>query len=144
VNERQTSVPSDAAQLPVLSRFLQDFWTEFNLPAAAALMFELALEEVFINVVMHGSDSDEVPRVEVSLTLAEGVVTLTVEDDGAPFDPLSLPAPDVSASLEGRRVGGLGVFLVRQVMDSVSYRRRGTVNQLRMTKNLIEIEKSRV
>jgi serine/threonine-protein kinase RsbW len=144
VIERQTSVPSDAAQLPALSRFLQDFWTEFNLPAAVALTFELALEEVFMNVVMHGSDSDEAPRVEVSLTLAEGGVTLTVEDDGAPFDPLSLPAPDVTASLDGRRVGGLGVFLVRQVMDSVSYQRRGTMNQLRMTKSLTGIEKSRV
>jgi serine/threonine-protein kinase RsbW len=144
MNERQTSVPSDAAQLPALSRFLQDFWTDFNLPAAAALTFELALEEMFMNVVMHGSDAAQENRVEVSLTLADGGVTLTIEDDGAPFDPLSLPAPDVSASLEGRRVGGLGVFLVRQVMDSVSYRRRGTVNQLRMTKSLIGTEKSGV
>jgi serine/threonine-protein kinase RsbW len=144
VNERQTSVPSDAAQLPALCRFLQDFWTEFNLPAAEALTFELALEEVFINVVMHGSDLAQLPRVEVSLSLADGGVTLTVEDDGAPFDPLSLPAPDVTASLEGRRVGGLGVFLVRKVMDSVSYQRRGTMNQLRMTKSLAGIERTHV
>lgn len=144
MNERQTSVPSDAAQLPVLSRFLQDFWTEFKLPAAEALRFELALEEVFMNVVMHGSDAAQVPRVEVSLALVDSGVTLTVEDDGAPFDPLSLPAPDVAASLEGRPVGGLGVFLVRQVMDSVTYQRRGTMNQLRMTKSLTGIEKSDV
>jgi serine/threonine-protein kinase RsbW len=144
VNERQTSVPSDAAQLPALSRFLQDFWIEFNLPAAEALTFELALEEVFMNVVMHGSEAGKVPTVEVSLTLVESGVTLTVEDDGAPFDPLSLPAPDVTASLESRPVGGLGVYLVRRAMDSVSYQRRGTMNQLRMTKGLIGIEKSHV
>jgi serine/threonine-protein kinase RsbW len=144
VNERQTSVPSDAAQLPALSRFLQDFWTEFKLPPAEALKFELALEEVFMNVVMHASDAAKVPRVEVSLTLVDSRVTLTVEDDGSPFDPLSLPAPDVTASLEGRRVGGLGVFLVRQVMDSVNYQRRGTMNRLRMTKSVIGTEKSDV
>jgi serine/threonine-protein kinase RsbW len=80
----------------------------------------------------------------VSLTLSNRDVTLTLEDDGAPFDPLSLAAPDVTASLEGRRVGGLGVFLVRQVMDTVSYQRRGTMNQLRMTKSLIGIGKSHV
>jgi serine/threonine-protein kinase RsbW len=137
-------VPSDAAQLPALSRFLQDFWTEFDLPKAEALTFQLALEEVFMNVVMHGSDAAQVPRVEVSLTLSNGGVTLTLEDDGAPFDPLSLPAPDVTASLEERRVGGLGVFLVRQIMDSVSYQRRGVINQLRMTKTLISIENSHV
>jgi serine/threonine-protein kinase RsbW len=99
---------------------------------------------VFMNVVMHGLDAAKAPRVEVSLTLVDSGVTLTVEDNGAPFDPLSLPAPDVAASLEARRVGGLGVFLVRQVMDSVSYQRRGTMNQLRMTKNLARIEKSHV
>jgi serine/threonine-protein kinase RsbW len=97
-----------------------------------------------MNVLMHGSDPTEAPRVAVSLTLSNSGVTLAVEDDGAPFDPLSLPAPDVTASLEGRRVGGLGVFLVLQVMDSVSYQRRGTRNQLRMTKNLIGIKKSHV
>jgi anti-sigma regulatory factor (Ser/Thr protein kinase) len=141
---RQTCVPSNAAQLAALSRFLRDFWSEFNLPAAEALNFELALEEVFINVVMHGSDAAKVPSVEVSLTLVDSEVTLSVEDDGEPFDPLSLPAPDVTASLEGRRVGGLGVFLVRRVMDSVSYQRRGTINQLRMTKSLMGIGKSHV
>jgi anti-sigma regulatory factor (Ser/Thr protein kinase) len=144
VTERQTSVPGDAAQLPALRRFLRDFWTEFNLPEAEALAFELALEEVFINVVMHGSDAARVARVEVSLALADSGLTLTVEDGGVPFDPLSLPPPDVTASLEGRRVGGLGVFLVRQVMDSVSYQRRGAINQLRMTKRLIGIGSSHV
>lgn len=144
MNQRQTCVPSSAAQLPALWRFLQDFWSEFNLPAAEALTFELALEEVFMNVVMHGSDAAQVPKVEVSLALVDGGVTLTIEDDGIPFDPLSLPAPDVTASLEARPVGGLGVFLVRQVMDSVVYQRRGAMNQLRMTKILMGMEKSDV
>jgi serine/threonine-protein kinase RsbW len=144
VIERHTAVPGNAAQLPVLTRFLRDFWTECNLPPPAALTFELALEEVFMNVVMHGSGADQVPSVTVSFTLVNGGVTLMVEDDGAPFDPLSLPAPNVAASLEERRVGGLGVFLVRQVMDSVSYQRRGTMNQLRMTKDLQGTDKSHV
>jgi serine/threonine-protein kinase RsbW len=141
VNERRTAVPADAAQLAALSRFLREFWTDFNLPADAAPTFELALEEVFMNVVMHGSDSASIPKIEVSLSLTESALTLTVEDEGAPFDPLSLPAPDVTAKLEDRGVGGLGVFLVRQLMDSVTYRRHGTVNELRMNKSLMGMEK---
>jgi anti-sigma regulatory factor (Ser/Thr protein kinase) len=61
---------------------------------------------------------------------------LTVEDDGPAFDPLSLAVPDVTASLDERPVGGLGVFLVRRMMDSVSYHRVGARNQLRMTKQV--------
>lgn len=137
VNERHTAVSSDAAHLPTLSKFLEDFWSESDLPAAEAVTFQLALEEVFMNVVMHGSRVDRAPRVEVSLTLVDGGVTLMVEDDGPPFDPLSLPAPDLTASLEERPVGGLGVFLVRQIMDSVRYERREARNQLQMTKHLV-------
>jgi anti-sigma regulatory factor (Ser/Thr protein kinase) len=61
---------------------------------------------------------------------------MTVEDDGPQFDPLSLPLPDVTAGLADRRVGGLGVFLVRKTMDSVSYARIAGRNQLRMSKRL--------
>jgi serine/threonine-protein kinase RsbW len=143
VSARHTSVPNDAAELPALTRFLQDFWSECGLPPAQALNFELALEEVFMNVVMHGSPAGRVGRVEVFLALVDQAVTLTVEDDGPPFDPLLLPAPDITAGLESRRVGGLGVFLVRQVMDNVRYQRRETMNQLQMTKNLAGVAPAR-
>jgi serine/threonine-protein kinase RsbW len=136
VNGRHTGVRSDAANLPALTGFLQEFWSAAELPPALAPPFELALEEVFINVVTHGSSEGTVPWVEVSIDLADGGVTMTVEDDGPPFDPLTLPAPNVAAALSERRVGGLGVYLVRQMMDAVTYARVGTRNQLRMTKRL--------
>jgi anti-sigma regulatory factor (Ser/Thr protein kinase) len=106
------------------------------LDAAQVSAFELALEEIFMHIVMHGSRPGIVPRVEVSLHRDAESVTMTVEDDGPEFDPLSLPPPDVTASLADRRVGGLGVFLVRKMMDSVSYARIAGRNQLRMSKRL--------
>ena len=136
MNERRTTVASDAAQLPVLARFLKEFWSAAELPPAEALPFELALEEIFMNVVLHGSPAGTAPRVDVSLALADNGLTLTIEDDGEPFDPLALPAPDLTASIAERRVGGLGVYFVRQMMDAVSYRRVGARNQLSMTRQL--------
>ena len=136
MNERRTTVASDVAQLPVLARFLKEFWSAAELPPAEALPFELALEEIFMNVVLHGSPAGTAPRVDVSLALADNGLTLTIEDDGEPFDPLALPAPDLTASIAERRVGGLGVYFVRQMMDAVSYRRVGARNQLSMTRQL--------
>jgi serine/threonine-protein kinase RsbW len=136
--KRNTSVTGEAAQLPVLTQFLQEFWSDADLPPAETVTFELALEEIFMNLVMHGAPAGRVPRVEVSLDLCDGCLTLMIEDDGPSFDPLSLAAPDVTASLEKRRVGGLGVYLVRQMMDAVSYRRLGGRNQLSMTKRVRE------
>ena len=136
--KRNTNVTADAAQLSTLNQFLQEFWSAADLPPAETVSFELALEEIFMNVVMHGSPAGPMPRVEVSLVLCDGCLTLMIEDDGPSFDPLSLPAPDITASLESRRVGGLGVYLVRQMMDAVSYQRLGERNQLSMTKRVRE------
>jgi serine/threonine-protein kinase RsbW len=136
VREERTAVAGDAAHLAQLTAFLQQFWSSAELPPAEVLAFELALEEVFMNVVMHGTTAGALRLVEVSLALTGDGLTMTVEDDGPGFDPLSVPTPDVTASLADRRVGGLGVFLVRQMMDAVSYARVAGRNQLRMTKHL--------
>jgi serine/threonine-protein kinase RsbW len=136
-HSKHVAVSADAAQLPALTRFLQEFWAAAGLPAAQSHAFELALEEVFMNVVMHGSPAGTVPRVEVSLGLSDGGgVTMTVEDDGPEFDPLSLPAPDVTSGVHERRIGGYGVFLLRQMMDAVSYQRVGGRNRLSMGKRV--------
>jgi len=134
---RRTAVPADPGQLAVLNQFLREFWTAADLAPPGMQPFELVLEEIFMNIVMHGSQPGRTPCVEVFLDgdTAESV-TMTVEDDGPQFDPLSLPSPDLSVGLDQRPVGGLGVFLVRQMMDTVSYQRVGARNQLRMIKSL--------
>jgi serine/threonine-protein kinase RsbW len=132
----QCTVPAQAAQLAVLNRFLRDAWTAAGLALCGVASFELALEEIFMNIVMHGNRPGATCSVAVSLSRGADAVTMAVEDDGPPFDPLSLPAPDLTATLEERRVGGLGVHLVREVMDEVSYLRIAERNQLRMSKRL--------
>jgi serine/threonine-protein kinase RsbW len=136
VIEARTAVPADATQLPALTDFLQGFWAAQNLLQAQALTFELALEEVFMNVVMHGSTTGRSAHVEVILELAGEGLTMTVQDDGPEFDPTRLGDPDVTARLAARPVGGLGVFLVRRMMDEVYYERVGSINRLRMSKQL--------
>jgi serine/threonine-protein kinase RsbW len=133
--ERRIGVASDAAQLPVLTRFLKEYWLAAALPAEQATPCELALEEIFMNVVLHGAPAGAA-RVEVSLRLEERTVTMTISDDAPAFDPLSLPAPHVTASLGERRIGGQGVYLVRKMMDTVAYRREGALNVLTMTRKI--------
>jgi serine/threonine-protein kinase RsbW len=136
VSERHVSVPGHASQLAVLMRFLHEFWSDAKVPPAAAMTFELALEEAFMNVVMHGSPTNRVARVDVSLAIVDGELTLIIEDDGPPFDPLTLATPNISANLNERRVGGLGVFLMRKMMDNVRYQRLESRNQLQMIKRV--------
>jgi serine/threonine-protein kinase RsbW len=134
MHTRQTRVRTDAAQLPALTQFLHQFWAAAALLPTEALPFELALEEAFMNVVMHGAPGGG--EVEVGLALDARGVTMTFSDGGPAFDPLTLPAPDVTLPLAQRRIGGNGVFLIRQMMDTVSYRRSGDRNELTLTKQV--------
>jgi serine/threonine-protein kinase RsbW len=134
--QRTAAVPAEATQLAVLTQFLRDFWAEERLPPEHALSFELALEEIFVNVVTHGATDGKVPKAEVTLLLCDGDLSMTLEDDGPQFDPLARPSPDVTAELSDRPVGGLGIFLVRKLMDTVSYERVATRNRLMMRKRL--------
>jgi serine/threonine-protein kinase RsbW len=129
-------LPGDAEQLPAAIAFLQGFWEEAELPAALGFTFELALEEVFLNVALHGANGVTVPSVALDLIASDTEVVLIVADDARPFDPLTLATPDTSAALEDRNIGGLGVHLVRQMMDTVSYTFEAGHNRLRMTKHL--------
>jgi anti-sigma regulatory factor (Ser/Thr protein kinase) len=135
MTERSVRTTGAVEQLPALIAFLQQAWHEAALPAAAAFPFELALDELFMNVVMHGTTPEGPPRaVSVSVRHEGSAVTMVLADDGPPFDPLAVVAPDIDAPIEERALGGLGVFLVRELMDEVSYAYTGTHNQLTMRK----------
>lgn len=129
-------LPGEAGQLPTALEFLQGFWEAAGLPAPLGFTFELALEEVFLNVALHGAEGQVVPTITLELAADDHEVVLVVSDDARPFDPLTLATPDTSAALEDRAIGGLGVHLVRQMMDTVSYTHEAGHNRLRMTKRL--------
>jgi serine/threonine-protein kinase RsbW len=81
---------------------------------------QLAVDEVCANVIEHGY-SGQGGEIEVTVEAIEGGVQAKVRDWGTPFNPQAIPIPDVTAPLEQRRPGGLGLYLVRQVMDDVRF-----------------------
>ena len=135
MNVRSIAVPAEARQLAVLTQFLQEFCSAQSVPDSVTARFELALEELFVNVVTHGAPERALPRVEVALAFEGGALTMAMEDDGPEFNPLSLPEPDISAPLAARPIGGLGIHLVRQLMDAVSYEHAAGRNRVVMTRH---------
>jgi serine/threonine-protein kinase RsbW len=82
---------------------------------------EVAAEEAFVNVVRHayGGQGD----CTVTCVAEGGTLTLSLTDAGLPFDPVSAPAPDIESDVADRPIGGLGILLVKQFMDEISYKR---------------------
>lgn len=124
-------------RLPEVMNFLAEFWADQALPPGGAFAFELSLEELYLNVGQHGvKDAARPPRVCIRLEREGQRVQATIEDDGRPFDPFSRSTPDIAAGLDDRPVGGLGVHLVKEMMDEVEYRFDGQRNHVRMAKAL--------
>ena len=120
-----------------LSRLVEAFGEAEGLGPEAVFSMNLALDEVVTNVIRYAHDDDGRQHpIVVRLALEQDVLTAQVEDDGRAFNPLEAPAPDIAASIDERPIGGLGIHLVRSLMNSVEYRREDGRNVLTMKKKL--------
>ena len=104
---------------------------EALLPPPKVMHLDLAVEEIVVNICSYAY---EIPPGEVTVRLKESDQALEADflDNGVPFDPLAVEEPDVTRPLEERQKGGLGILLVRRVMDEVHYRREAGRNVLRV------------
>jgi len=96
----------------------------------------LVLEELATNAIVHGLGVGQPGWVRLRVTHAGDHLALQVRDNALPFDPFGLPAPELTADLDSRPVGGLGVYFVRTLMDQCSYARVGDENVVTLRKNL--------
>lgn len=112
---------------------LEVLFADSALPDALLQRFALAFDEIVCNIAKYGHCRHPI-MVHVSVSDTE--VCARVIDDGVEFDPLQLPDPDTTSGLEERPVGGLGIFLVKKMMDSVVYERRDHHNHLCFAKRI--------
>lgn len=97
----------------------------------------VSIEEMLTNIVSYAHGGDDPGRISLTLSADSGVATCTLADDGVPFNPLRTASPpDLDADVEQRRVGGLGIHFVRQMMQSVDYARVDGRNVLTMGRSL--------
>ena len=134
--ELRLKVETRHDELDRVSAAIEDFALEADWPLDLAFKVNLALEEVVINVMNYGHE-DGLHEIDIILTTEEDSLTIEIVDDGRPFDPLhDAPIPDVNAELEDRNIGGLGIHLVRKMMDDVRYRREEGKNRLTLVTSL--------
>jgi serine/threonine-protein kinase RsbW len=132
------TLPGRLDSLPELGDFVADAGRTLGIDSESAYKIQLAVEEACANVIQHGASSTQPgpPDVAVEMCRNGDCCTVTLRDWGHPFDPTRLPLPDLTPSLRKRRPGGLGVFLIRRLMDEVRYDVGDGVNTLTMIKRL--------
>jgi serine/threonine-protein kinase RsbW len=127
------TIKSNLNEIPRVSAAIEELMTVHAFGAEEILDTQLAVEEAITNIILHGYSTGK-GEIGITCRAAPHSIEVRIEDSAAPFNPLSLSDPDLSGDVEDRKIGGLGVFLIRQVMDEVSYRRENGKNILILEK----------
>jgi len=130
---REFVVPGTVADLAQVNEFIENCCEEAGVDLAARFDLQLAVEEACCNVMEHAYDGNG-GRFGLRFETRGRDVVIALHDWGQPFDPASIPSPDMNVPLEDRPIGGLGIHLMRQVMDDVRFTFSDDGNTLEMAK----------
>ena len=136
MTERHLLLQNDVRQIPQLADFVETIAQESNLDQALAMTLNLALEEAVTNVIMYAYPKGSQGLVDLEAIVRKDSLVFILSDSGKPFDPTAAPKADISLDVEERPIGGLCIYMVMNIMDSVAYRRENDRNILTMTKKI--------
>ena len=130
----EISLSNDLREIAVPARRIDDFCTACDLAPSIAYAVNVSLDELLTNTISYGYGDGQRHLIDITVRMDGNVIVVEMTDDGLPFDPSGAPKSDTGLALEERLVGGLGIFLVRRMMDSVGYRRCEGRNIVTLTK----------
>lgn len=133
----ETSILNKIRDLARMPELVERFAAEYHLPPNIVFGMNVALDEMLSNIIKYGYTDDAIHEIRVRLSVDGPMVVAEIEDDGRPFNPCAAPAVDVDAPAEERKVGGLGIHIVRKLMSQMDYTRTADRNRLVM-KMLLE------
>ena len=116
----ELEVTSKMDNLPVIIDFVGEKLTKFRADAATISRVQLAVDEASTNIIKYAYGEKEGP-LKLIMELNGNELVITLVNWGKPFDPSSIPPPDLTGSLEDRKIGGLGMYFMRKLMDEASY-----------------------
>jgi len=134
--EYSFELKSNLSELDNLCRHLETFGQKTGLSKKFVFEVNLVLDELFTNIISYGFDDGCEHVIKVTITPENGGLCLYIEDDGKPFNPVEFEVPDVSCSIEECKIGGLGIHIIRKLMDDICYERCEDKNILKLKKGI--------
>jgi serine/threonine-protein kinase RsbW len=134
--EKSIILANDIAEISKLNQFIEEVGDEFSLAPDLVFNLTLVMEEAVVNVINYAYPKEEHQSIFLSAKLQDGSIVFVLTDTGKEFDPTMAPEADITLSAEDRPIGGLGIFLIRQIMNQVKYERIEGKNVLTLEKKL--------
>ena len=136
MDRKQLKLQNDVQLVPQLALFVDEACEAAGLDMATTMKLNLAIEEAVVNVMNYAYPQGTVGDIYIEALADDEQLVFIISDSGSPFDPTVQQEVDTTLSVEERPIGGLGIHLVRQIMDSISYERVSGKNNLRLVKKL--------
>ena len=135
--QHSITLKNDIEQVPQLADFVDMVCEELDFDPSLAIQMNLAMEEAVVNVMSYAYPAGVIGNVNIEAQANDERLKFIITDNGIPFDPTAKAEVDTTLSAEDRPIGGLGIHLVRQLMDSINYERIGGKNILTLRKKLV-------
>lgn len=127
---------NDLAELDRLCQNCEAVGASMGMSKKLIFEMNLALDELFTNIISYGFDDDKEHFIKVDIVAENNVLTMRIEDDGVPFNPLIAESPDLECRIEDCKIGGLGIHLIKSLMDDIHYERVDDANILHLKKQI--------
>jgi anti-sigma regulatory factor (Ser/Thr protein kinase) len=138
MNRNELRIANRPEEIERVRVWAGEFGHKYNLPRSVLDGLQISLDEVLANIIAYGYSDRAEHEILLRLAMVEETLIAEIEDDALPFDPTAAPAPNLSGDLEGREVGGLGIYFVRSLNDRIIYERVRGKNRLRLEKVLAQ------
>jgi anti-sigma regulatory factor (Ser/Thr protein kinase) len=136
--EKKLILQNEVAEISKLAIFIEELGEEFGLSPELVFNLNLVLEEAVSNVILYAYPKEEHQTISLIARKKDNQLIFVLTDSGKEFDPTQAPDADITLSAEDRPIGGLGIFLIRQIMNTVEYQRIEGKNVLTLGKELEE------
>ena len=133
--EYKFELKNKISELKALNQHLNNWAKDTNLTANSILRINICLDELFTNIVSYGFEDDLEHTIKFTLNAESNLLTINIEDDGIPFNPLEKVDPEFPENVDSAVIGGLGIHIIKKLMDNVRYERKQG-NKLTMIKNI--------
>ena len=129
--------PATKEALSEVMAFTEECLESYDCPMKSSMAICVAVEEIFVNIANYAyGEGTGNASLSFGFDENERLMTLVVSDEGMPFNPLERAEPDITLSADEREIGGLGIFITKKTMDTVTYSYEDSKNILTMTKKI--------
>ena len=133
--QNHLTLPNDVQEVPQLNAFVDEVCETAGLDMSTTMKINLAIEEAVVNVMNYAYPNGK-GDVDIDVQINDEHLKFVIIDSGTPFDPTVKAEVDTTLSAEQRSIGGLGIHLIRQIMDTINYERVDNKNLLTLSKNI--------